>query len=175
MTTQSTVIPFTGFYGNDYGQNVVYDDYKNYKLAFCKAYVDAFAREFVDYWGFELRIEFDELDSPREYNFANDRIFAKIDSRDVQRLFDEVSDRAMSDVAKELFTSRDGFASHYSPDWQNDWSPDPRTWDHNQVYCLLMAYLHEANVTEYEFEQGLYETANLYELEGQFETYEPEN
>jgi len=175
MTTQSTVIPFTGFYGNDYGQNVVYDDYKNYEIAFCKAYVDAFPDAFEDYCGFKLRVEFEELDSPREYNFANDRIFAKIDSRDVQRLFDEVSHLAMSDVAKNLFTSCDGFVSHYSPDWQNDWSSDPRTWDHNQVYCLLMAYFYRYGVTEYAFEQGIYETAFLYELEGQFETYEPED
>ena len=47
-----------------------------------------------------------------------------------------------------MFTSRDGFISHYSPDI-DDWG-QLRNWDHNQLYCMLEAWLEEYG-DEWEF------------------------
>ena len=98
---------------------------------YAETYCKAFAHEFG------ISLSFDSLVSPREYNFETDRIFATIDEDEVRRLFGEVDPDDLTAIAKERFTSCDGFISFYDPNWRN-WG-DVLEWDCNQVGTLLQA------------------------------------
>jgi len=98
---------------------------------YAETYCKAFAHEFG------ISLSFDSLVSPREYNFETDRIFATIDEDEVRRLFGEVDPDDLTAIAKERFTSCDGFISFYDPDWHT-WG-DVLEWDCNQVGTLLQA------------------------------------
>ena len=100
---------------------------------------------------YSLGLEFEALDSPREYNFATDRIFAKIRLGMVRRLF-AISAReghaTLSALIEDRFTSRSGFASYY-PNALDDWLAKPlRDWDHNELGTLLRAVLQAAGADE---------------------------
>lgn len=86
-------------------------DWHAIRSEYAHEYVNCFAHEF------NLDIEYEELISPREYNFSTDRIFATIAPADMQRIRKEVeSDKDWKEVVKQRFTSYDGFYSFYKPD-----------------------------------------------------------
>lgn len=152
-----TTIPFTGFY--DSLHNSRFDDvierafqnddgevnqglldrvwckldistgYQNYAKAYAKAFCEKF----------EIVGEFESMTSPREYNFTTDRIFIKLADSEIQRIFNECDKARLTEVCKAKFTSRDGFSSFYSPDWQT-WG-DVTEWDHNQCGALIQAFI----------------------------------
>jgi hypothetical protein len=84
----------------------------------------------------KLQITFDELNSPKEYNFTTDRIFVNISEKSARKLFASVDKDVLRQYIKETFTSRSGFISYYSPDL-NDWPDDITEWDHNQIGTLI--------------------------------------
>jgi len=88
--------------------------------------------------------KFAALQSPKYYNFATDRIFARIDFDAVQQIFDAVQHATLEAVIKSRFTSYDGFISHYSN--QIDvWFEKPLAqWDCNEVETLLQAAIIDA-------------------------------
>lgn len=102
-------------------------------------YAQMYAKAWCDHLGIQ-GMEFDELNSPREYNFATDRIFVRIPQAEVERIHTALAKhpQILTDLAKSKFTSRSGFHSFYSPD-VSDWGP-LETWDHNQVGTLLEAF-----------------------------------
>jgi hypothetical protein len=111
------------FYGEDcinYGEM-----YKEY----ARHYVKAFAEKT------KLPVIFDELVSPREYNFHTDRIFVQISPGFVKGLFTIVDKDVLRQCIKEEYTSCEGFISYYSPNL-DDW-PDVTEWDHNQIETLI--------------------------------------
>ena len=168
-----TFVPWTGLYGSYVGENVPAEHWKEFMREYCKAYTDAFPEEFEDYCGFKPSLKFLEVVSPREYNFSNDSILAEIPIEDVERLFEEISTTELSNTAKGLFTSFDGFCSFYDPDWRS-WPSDISSWDENQVFCLLLDFIEGASLSEYEFEQRVHDSGSLYEIESQYEEYEDE-
>jgi hypothetical protein len=91
-----------------------------------------------------LRLKFEEMTSPREYNFTTDRIFAEISLRavhDLWRISATDKHETLRRYIGRRFTSYDGFLSHYSNDW-TDWKAKPlRDWDHNEIGTLLLAAL----------------------------------
>lgn len=151
-----TTIPFCGFYesihdseldvtlermfdnrddgSNDYPELVgrVYDacDWRKVYEAYARAYCENFAAQFAI-----KSLRFDELNSPREYNFTTDRIFARISRADVRALWKRVDRERFTKLCEETFSSRDGFSSFYSPDWRAWGRVDG--WDHNQIGALL--------------------------------------
>ena len=168
-----TYLPFSGFYGSYIGESVPAESWKEFMTHYCEAYTDAFPEEFEDYCDFKIQLKFLEVVSPREYNFSNDRILAEIPIEEVEKLFEEISTTELANTAKGLFTSYDGFVSFYSPDWQ-EWPSDLSDWDENLVYCLLLAFIEGASLSEYEFEQRVHDSHNLHEIESQYEEYEDE-
>lgn len=98
---------------------------------YAKAYAEALADEIG------VAFTFESLNSPREYNFTTDRIFVEIERAEVLRLREAVSERVFRDLARERFTSCDGFSSFYSP-YADDWGP-VEEWDHNQIGTLIEA------------------------------------
>jgi hypothetical protein len=91
----------------------------------------------------ELDLEFDGLSSPREYNFTTDRIFASISRKSLAEVIRAVRGERLKKMAKEMFTSRSGFISYYSPD-VSEWGR-VEDWDHNQILCALEAYFQHLN------------------------------
>lgn len=154
---KTAVIPFSGFYesvhdrefdnavemalsdesGNTYP--ALMDRYyrkcemrKAYE-SYTKAYAESFCQEF------KITATFESLQSPREYNFTTDRIFVNIEQSEIDRLFDTVDKARFTQVCADMFTSRSGFISFYSPDWK-DWGATG-TWDHNQLSALIKTHV----------------------------------
>jgi hypothetical protein len=160
MEKRSIEVPFGGFYESVHGYNIGrrYED-ENGEITdamsenhiqdeadYCRLYVARLAK----IAGIEL--EYEETISPREYNFSTDRIFAKVNEADIQKMLSNLDEISMAEYVKRHFTSRDGFMSFYSGDW-SDWKNEPL--DHNQLGALLHVHLDgidpdwEEDLTEY--------------------------
>lgn len=152
-----TTVPFAGFYYSTHdeeldfalGQMMADDngdpfgkgelemhlswacDWRKVHEKYAQAYVENFAAEFG------VKLLYEQLISPREYNFTTDRIFAYIPLTEVRRLRHETDEKVLAEVVLEMFTSRSGFISSY-PNRVECW-PALEKWDHNQIGALLAA------------------------------------
>ncbi len=156
-----TTIPFSGFYNslhdsncvealrrtfeNDCGEvreDIFYfaQDKIDWRYVHEK-YAAAYAGHFAD--EFHIKMEFESMKSPREYNFSTDIIYCTIEPGEVQRVFAAVDKSILDEVARETFTSRSGFISFYNPDFST-WGA-VTVWDHNQVGALISAYALQQN------------------------------
>lgn len=155
----SCLIPFSGFYGTwhddefDQTLEMMFDpegsgaDYAG-KLAMLffdtvnwSAAQTEYAKDYAENFAAALGIscEWEEMISPREYNFTTDRLFAKFDAAELRAMLVRADIRAALDiVAADMFTSCSGFISHYSPD-VDSWGDDISEWDYNQRGALLRA------------------------------------
>lgn len=95
---------------------------------------------------------FDEMVSPREYNFGTDRVFAHIPVTAIRRMFRlsrAEKHATLAEIIARRFTSRDGFSSFYPSDLAS-WLSRPVTdWDHNELGTLLDAVLTIADFDPY--------------------------
>ena len=164
-----TTIPFQGFYESIFEQGLdnveeylldpLAEEYQTtpkivaealyYATDYRKAYIDvakAYVDEFNDYLksehNLDLDLVFESLDSPKEYNFATDRIFCTISEENVRKLRSAVPDDELRIAIKSRFTSRSGFISSY-PNDLDDWDPDVTAWDHNEIGTLLETLDHD--------------------------------
>lgn len=114
-----------------------YLDYRKSELAICEAYAELFAYELKKLTDVEIRYAFSELRSPKEYNFATDRVCLYVEREDMLAILEKVRGDLLDATAKKMFTSYDGFCSYYSPD-VDSWG-EPDGWTPAQWYCVLMA------------------------------------
>lgn len=154
--SQLAVIPFSGFYNTwadqdleEAAKQMFSDDqgnlneglyYRTSNIIKWRQVYEAYAKEYAEIFGLTFEIpslKFEELNSPREYNFTTDRIFVRISQADIGKIFERVDDRVLTEVCLDMFTSRSGFSSFYDPDWRT-WG-EPEEWDHNQLLALLTA------------------------------------
>ena len=112
-------------------------DYNGMHQAIAYAYVDAFKDQINEELSLAIKLDFEEMISPREYNFTTDRIFCEIPVKHLETLFDKVGREAVAVTAREMFTSRSGFISFYDPDIET-WGP-LEDWDANQVSAIFEA------------------------------------
>lgn len=163
----SVIVPFSGFYEtihadwedisrycfqDDRGDvideiaNEAFEliDFSVLRPMYAKEYTERFANEF------EIKMEFETLDSPLSFNYTTDRIFAKISIDEVKRLYNEINMKELRTLIKERFSNRSGFISHY-PNDLSKWDKDLALWDHNQLSCILECVARE-NMTSGEFE-----------------------
>jgi hypothetical protein len=111
-------------YNEEYKTDYDYDDfdwdYADYHKRVSIAFVNKLESE-LKYYLPDIEIGFEELRSPREYNFANDSInvIVRLDLKDLLKL---ISDRkeAATKHFKDTYTSYDVFISFHSND-VNDW------------------------------------------------------
>lgn len=103
----------------------------------------------------DLGLTFEEMTSPRFYNFETDRIFVSIPFRVVEELFKRSEadnhHRTLGSLIEKRFTSRSGFASYYSnklADWLEKKPLDQ--WDHNEIETLLLANMSKGGVEDIE-------------------------
>lgn len=159
-----TVIPFGGFYGSlwdgeiDYLEDQLLEnlsddwpdledgiwdvlnkntDYQAMHLEIAFAYTDALKDLINEELGLNITLNYVEMTSPREYNFTTDRIFCTIDLEDFKVLYERVGRDAVAQKARDMFTSRSGFASFYDPDIDTWGSLED--WDHNQCLAVFSA------------------------------------
>lgn len=167
---QSVKIPFTGFYESDHdyeidralelifetdrdsgGDHAIPDkvymggvDFSAIHDEYCAAYCEAFAEEFESITGIPLPVTFEEMTSPREYNFTTDRAFCSVPLETLQRLYDESAKEDHASLKAEIearHSSRSGFISFYSNNFE-EWQAKPlEDWDHNEYETLIRAIL----------------------------------
>lgn len=127
------------------------DGNKAVEIAFCKLYVERFVQYLKNEADLEITLEFDDMVSPKFYNFETDRIFCKIKSEDVQKLFDHVNTPSLRTMVRERHTSRSGFWSYYSNDLDDkdgEWGRPLNEWDSVQLQTLLMAFMEQEGVED---------------------------
>jgi hypothetical protein len=159
-------IPFAGFYESVHDQ--LFDDELdqmcenrdsgdiNHNLSYYlldninwkQAHTD-YARDYTENFANALNIKglkFIELDSPREYNFTTDRIFAKCSDAEFYRMFKLVKGEKLDKVCRENLASRAGFSSFYNPDFKTwgNW----KTWKNNQYSQVVEAYAIDMGYTD---------------------------
>jgi hypothetical protein len=152
-------IPFQGFYESIHDQllddeiNQICENRDsgdiNHNLSFYlldninwkQAHTD-YAQDYTENFASELNIKglkSVELDSPREYNFVTDRIFARCSDAEFYRMFKLVKGETLDKVCRDNLTSRSGFYSFYNPNYKTwgHW----KTWDNNQLSQVVEAYV----------------------------------
>jgi hypothetical protein len=92
-------------------------------------YVGYFNEKFKEEFAIDLKLRFESLKSPREYNFSTDIIYAYIDEEVVRHLLDDLDESKLADVVRERFTSCDGFISFYP-------NRVERRWHHEQPSAI---------------------------------------
>lgn len=119
-------------------------DYPAMYASAAHAIADGFNNLASEELGFELGMSFEEMTSPREYNFETDRIFMHIPRASVAKLFRMARRDGFAKLRAEIarrHTSCSGFISSYS-NCLHDWLSKPLSqWDHNEVGTLLRACL----------------------------------
>jgi hypothetical protein len=156
-------LPFTGFYETTHSWNIdraledgfnynhetdeeqeVPDavwsadvDHKAIEMEYCEAYVNAFADMF------NLELSFEEMTSPKEYNFKTDRIFCKIPLTQIKKIRKQVEKhKKWPQYIKDNFTSYDGFWSNYDSDCKSEeWTKEDL--DYNQYGVILKFWINE--------------------------------
>ena len=173
-TTQPLIVlPFSGLYENGFVPNLKnHEDYPKWTLAYVKAYTNTLSNILKDELKIDIDLKFESLEQPKFYNFRTDRIFAEITPEAINQLDGATPNAFITKWANTRHTSRDGFISHYDPDWQS-WG-DLTQWDHNQLQTLLLAAMdcHDVPTNLYDLELLVYETGSLDEIAYQFEQEE---
>jgi hypothetical protein len=167
---QST-IPFTGFYDSDHsalldnelesifsdnngdplpsaGDSWEHIDWTKVHTEYAKRYADTFCDLLSDGAGVPIRLKFVELNSPRAYNFATDRIFVEVSQRAVKALYKlatghPAAKAQLDGQIHEKFTSYDGFMSFYDNSLAA-WPKNPLEWDANQIGTLIESVFYQS-------------------------------
>lgn len=133
------------------GKSLGYIKYKPILEAYAKEYCSMLEFKLKEFYPF-LSLAFESLQSPREYNFTTDRIFAHIPYSAVKKLYKAIDKEALRELIKDKFTSYDGFASFYSNNLAK-WEEKPLLqWDHNEIGTLLECAISEL-VKNQDFEE----------------------
>jgi hypothetical protein len=153
----SAAIPFAGFYESWHDDNIdrceeqmfwddngdvlsqrlieMFAENLNYEIVRQK-----YARQYVAVLSHAIGIpmHYEEMVSPREYNFMTDRLFAFIERSNLAKMLRAVRGKWLNQKITDCFTSRSGFISRY-PNHIGDW-PRIAEWDYNHVGTVLSAY-----------------------------------
>ncbi len=117
-------------------------DYPAMFVEIAKRYTECFCEYIREETGVELGLEFEEMTSPREYNFTTDRIFAKIPLWAMGSLRIRTDKLVLAAAVRDRHSSRDGFISFY-PNKLSEWPQEIQDWDENHLGTLLAAFMEE--------------------------------
>ena len=158
----ATRVPFSGFYNTlnsdaldsltfsdigidrDYETEMTKEQEKEFNNVDFAVMRKKYAEEYLKIISTELEINFlfIELDSPAEYNFRTDEIYAYIPTTTIQKMFEKVKNKVkFLEIVEEKFVDREGYfylADENKPNIEdiNTWG-EPNTWNETQVYCVL--------------------------------------
>ena len=134
-------------------------DYRAAMVEISKQWLNRFNAE----TGFNL--EFQALESPREYNFATDKIIATVSLEEVDkaRKICEEHPQEFQKFLSDTFTSFDGFISYYPNDADDeDWSRPTEYLDPVEVMTFL-AVASTIEVTSEELKETIEDHSSVYE------------
>ncbi|AOR76525.1 hypothetical protein [Novosphingobium resinovorum] len=123
-------------------QKILFDcmDYGGAHRSMAADYVAAF-----DQWATENletpagTFTFESMDSPREYNFRTDRVYATVPLAAMESLYRSLDLEKLAAVIAERHSSRSGFISFY-PDDVDEWQgKEFAEFDHNEMGTILCA------------------------------------
>lgn len=147
-------------------------DYKEYQKDVSKWFVDKVEELLNDELGIKCRVNYQELKSPKYYNYSTDSVNIEIEfsKKGLKRIGERMMVRSnfddVKDIIKSDYTSCDGFISSYSNnilDWQiqtNNWTDFSSNGHYlgKVLEMLLRVVMDEAdeNVMSDFFESGIY-------------------
>ena len=125
--------------------------YRQYAVEYCEALCVMVKDESHEYVtdasgarklseGVDLSIAFEELKSPRFYNYETDRIYGRIPIQQLEAIRAAIPSDVWAEYVKEEYTSYDGFMSYHSND-ASAWPDDLRDWGEARLGSLLACYI----------------------------------
>jgi hypothetical protein len=123
-------------------------DYSAMHASAARAIADAWNNLASEELGFPLAMTFEEMTSPREYNFTTDQIFMSIPRDSMAKLVRLArADKyvKLAAMIKERHTSYDGFISFYRNNLARWLAKPVSQWDHNELGTLIRAYVPDLN------------------------------
>jgi len=121
-----------------------------------KDYAEGFIYEIERETGLSLNASFESVESPREYNFATDRLFIELPEESAVAFTNYIlanHKEELEELIKQRFTTRSGFISNYKNTleaWGN-----PIEWDYNQLGTCFEIFAH--------LEDSIYDCYSIYE------------
>lgn len=111
-------------------------NYQAARLAIAQGWVESFSEES------DLKMTWESMHSPREYNFTTDRVFVNLPQETLEKLRPIKDSEEFAIKLADMFTSYDGFISSY-PNHSDEgaWLNPIEEWDHNQLQALIAAYI----------------------------------
>lgn len=107
-----------------------------------KDWLEILNNKIKDELSMTLKLEFEEMTSPKYYNFETDKVFAFIPEIKVKAMRGlckmRDNDATLKEVIRERHTSYDGFHSFYD-NQLGEWPDDVTQWDYHQLGTLLVA------------------------------------
>lgn len=133
-------------------QNYSYKNNNDEEVRYANRYCEVFFDELDNKLPYGVKIPFIasdvEVSRPAFYNFVTDRIFCKVDLKDLLELYKLTDKEKLAQTIKDEFTSRDGFISHYSNDINNEEWSDPENFDHNQWLTVFKTWIDDDIISE---------------------------
>lgn len=163
------------FNKEDYPNNITADDFTFDAKAYMNAIGEEFTNQFADLFPLDFikSVEFDEIDSPREYNFRNDRLYAFFEFDDnwktIMRKFMDDNFEWLKDIIHKEHSSRSGFISYMSNDI-NDWYHILFDGDEEDVDTIYLEDMIKYMIID---KYATYDTA--YKIREEIESYTLEN
>jgi hypothetical protein len=113
---------------------------------------------------FKLQLEFEELKSPRFYNYETDCIYAKIPLAQMEAMLAAIPPEKWREFVREQCTSYDGFISFYPANY-DEWDKDLSEWGEARLGMVLEAYLvHILKENSLDFRNDINNALSAYEL-----------
>lgn len=146
---------------NDIERDDIEWDYDGYRKAVAEGATDWIGLE-LHKLGMIDGYQFEELRSPREYNFANDAINIEfeISKKNVENIkaYLKKNETIFKEYIKEQYTSRDGFCSSYSNDYR-DWIGEnlEDTLNHSHKLGTVLEFILKDGDDENRIEWEIYE------------------
>ena len=152
-------IPFPGFYNTflgdepycaferdnewreEHGEEPLHEpDWGEVNKVIARQWTDTFLHDCgMDAESRKAALQTVSIDSPREYNYRTDRVFATVPVGFMAALLAKVDKKGLCEVVKSHCESRSGFISFYPSDY---WAwPNITAWDHNHAHLVLQAYM----------------------------------
>lgn len=123
-------------------------DYGAIEQSAAHAIADAYNELASEELGFALGLTWEEMTSPREYNFETDKIFMSISRDGVAKLFRMARRDGFAKLAAKIedrHSSHSGFISFYGNEL-GTWLAKPvSSWDYHELGTLLRAYVPDLN------------------------------